>query len=296
MKKTILLQILIIILFSNVSMPAHAQNTNSQAFQVAVTGKGRPMLFIPGATCSGDEWKETVAHYAKTNQCHVFTFAGYAGVAPLTEGPYLETFKSALIGYIKNNNLNRVILVGHSIGGMLSLWIASELHERLEKVIVVDALPFFAGAMNPNAKSGFNKEHAEAMLAAYNKQNDQQLKAGQLAVTRTMCADSTKWNMIAEWGARSDRKTMAYSMSEMMGTDLREQIAAIKVPVLVLAAFKPQEQYPQFTKEYVETTFKKQYEKCAPCIIHVSANAKHFLMYDAPEWFLAEIDTFTRTR
>ena len=85
-------------------------------------------------------------------------------------------------------------------------------------------------------------------------------------------------------------------MSEMMGTDLREQIAAIKVPVLVLAAFKPQEQYPQFTKEYVEATFKKQYEKCTPCVVRVSANAKHFLMYDAPEWFLAEIDNFTRTR
>lgn len=294
MKKTLLLQTLVIIFFSIVRISAHAQNTNSPAFQVKVIGKGQPMLFVPGATCSGDEWRETVAHYAKNYQCHVFTFAGYAGVAPLTEGPYLETFKSSLIAYIKNENLNHVILVGHSIGGFLSLWIASELHERLEKLIIVDALPFFAGVMNPNAKSGFNKEQAQSMLADYNKLNDQQLKAYQLKITRTLCADSTKWDMIAEWGATSDRKTMAYSMSEMMGIDLREEITSIKVPVLVLAAYMPLEQYPQFTKEYVDATFKKQYDKCKKCVIHVSSNAKHFLMYDSPQWFLEEMDNFTK--
>jgi len=294
MKKTLILQTLVIIFFSIGYISTYAQNTNSAAFQVKVIGKGQPMLLIPGATCSGDVWQETVAHYAKNYQCHVFTFAGYAGVASLPKAPYLETFKSSLIAYIKDNNLQHVILVGHSIGGFLSLWIASELPDRLEKLVVVDALPFFAGAMNPNAKSGFNEAQAQSMLNNFNKLNDQQLKAYQLQVSRTLCADSTKWDMIAEWGAKSDRKTMAYSMSEMMGNDLREGIALIKVPVLVLAAFKPQEQYPQFTKEHVDATFKKQYEKCNKCVIHVSANAKHFLMYDSPEWFLGEIDNFIK--
>ena len=292
MRKSLLLKFLLIVFFSIVRLSTNAQS--NPVFQVKVSGKGQPMLFIPGATCSGDEWQETVAHYNKIYQCHVFTFAGYAGVAALAEGPYLDTFKSSLIAYIKNNNLNHVILVGHSIGGFLSLWIASELHDRLEKLVIVDALPFFAGALNPNAQPGFKKEQAQAMLAAFNKMNDQQLKAYQLQVTRTLCADSTKWDMIAEWGARSDRKTMAYSMSEMMGNDLRDKIASITVPVLVLAAFKPMEQYPQFTRESVEATFKKQYDKCKTCLIHISPSAKHFVMYDSPEWFLEETDSFIK--
>src|SRR4051812_39274869 len=171
MRKTLLLQFLLIVFFSIRHLPANAQS--NPAFQVTVTGKGQPMLFFPGATCSGDEWQETVTHYNKIYQCHVFTFAGYAGVPALAEGPYLDTFKSALIAYIKNNNLNHLILVGHSIGGFLSLWIASELHDRLAKIIIVDALPFFAGALNPNAKPGFNSAQAESMLAMYNKLNDQ---------------------------------------------------------------------------------------------------------------------------
>ncbi|SEV88205.1 Pimeloyl-ACP methyl ester carboxylesterase [Chitinophaga sp. YR573] len=292
MKKTLLFQILAITAFSFILISGYSQSISNPAFQVKVTGKGQPMLFIPGATCSGDEWQATVAHYAKNYECHVFTLAGYAGAVPLAEGPYLDTFKSSLISYIKNKNLHHVVMIGHSIGGFLSLWIASELRDRLEKLIIVDALPFYAGVINPNAQSGFNKDQAQSMLTAYNNMNDQQLKTYQLGIARTLCADSTKWDMIAEWGAKSDRKTMAYTLNEMMGNDLREGIASIKVPVLVLAAYKYSAQYPQFTSEYVEATFKKQYEKCETCIIHVSPSARHFLLYDSPEWFLNEIDTF----
>jgi len=261
-------------------------------FEVTITGHGQPMLFIPGATCSGDEWSATVAHFSKTHECHVFTLAGYAGRAPLDNGPYLETFKTELINYIKTKNLSNVILVGHSIGGFLSLWIASELHERLNKLVIVDALPFFAGTFNPNAKPGFDETQAKTLLEAYNKMDDAQLKTTQLLTARTLCADSTYWDKIATWGAQSDRKTLAYTITEMMGFDLRTQIAEIKVPVLVMAAYMPVKEYPQFTKEYASSTFTKQYANCSTCKIVVSPPAKHFIMYDAPEWFLQEIDTF----
>src|SRR5262245_37138744 len=45
--------------------------------RVEVTGKGRPMVLIPGLTCSGDVWRETVAHFADHYQCHVVTLGGF---------------------------------------------------------------------------------------------------------------------------------------------------------------------------------------------------------------------------
>jgi N-formylmaleamate deformylase len=237
------------------------------------------MLFIPGATCSGDEWNETAARYSKTYQCHVFTLAGYAGQAPLSNPPYLETYKNQIIAYINNNHLNHVILVGHSIGGFLSLWIASELKDHLQKVIVVDALPFFAAMRNPDAKNGFNEEQAKGLLAYYSKLDEPQLKAAQIAVAKGLCADSTKWEMIAGWGAKSDRKTMAYSMCEMLGNDIRQNISAIQVPVLVMGAFAANPLYPQFTSAYVQTAYEAQYQQCKTCVVHVTPSAKHFIMY-----------------
>ena len=261
-----------------------------------ITGKGQPMFFIPGATCSGDEWNETVARYSVNHKCYVFTLAGYAGQAPLAQGPYLETYKNQVIAYINENHLNHVILVGHSIGGFLSIWIASEMKDHLDKVIVVDALPFYAAAMNPAAKSGFNEDNAKRLQAYYDGLDDAKLKASQVMVAKSLCADSTKWDRIATWGSKSDRKTMAYSMNEMMGDDIRQNIATIHVPVLVMAAYAPNALYPQFTKDFVQATYSDQYKACKTCVVHTTPSAKHFIMYDAPDWYFNEIDTFISAR
>jgi N-formylmaleamate deformylase len=272
----------------------HAQPNKFNAFQVKVSGKGQPMILLPGATCSGAVWDETVSRYSKKYQCHVITLAGYAGVAPLEKPPYLDTYKNQIIKYITENKLNHVILVGHSIGGFISLSIAAEAEPHLDRVIVVDALPFYADVIRPGAINGFNEAQAKSMLDNYNKMDDAQLKATQLQVTKALCADSSKWNQIATWGATSDRKTMAYTFSEMLGYDLRQKISAIKVPVLVMAAFKGVPQYPQFTQENVLQTYRGQYSKCNTCVVKITPASKHFIMYDEPAWFNQEMDSFLK--
>ncbi|WP_316804845.1 alpha/beta hydrolase [Pedobacter nototheniae] len=294
MKKKILIIPVILIALFVTGNHLFAQTVSTKPFEVKVTGKGQPMLFIPGLTCSGAVWDETIARYSKNHQCHVFTLAGYAGVAPTTKTPYLDTYKDAIIQYIKDKKLEHVILVGHSIGGFLSLRIATELQAHLQKVIIVDALPFYAGMMNPNAKNGFNEEEAKKALANFDKMDYAALKASQFNTAKFLCADSTKWDKIATWGANSDRKTMAYSMYEMLGNDMRQNIAAIKIPVLVMAAFAPVAQYPAFTKEYVLSSYQQQYQQCKTCKVEVTPSAKHFIMYDAPEWFFSEIDAFIK--
>ncbi|KIO78489.1 hypothetical protein TH53_03560 [Pedobacter lusitanus] len=277
-----------------ISASLFAKDPATKAFEVTITGKGQPMLFIPGATCSGEEWKETVARYGKDHECHVFTLAGYAGVAPIDTQAYLDTYKTEIISYINDKKLNKVILVGHSIGGFLSLCIAAELKDHLQKVIVVDALPFYAAVFNPNAKAGFDEAKAKSRLANFDRMDEGKLKASQIMIASSLCADSTRWEMIAAWGAKSDHKTMAWTMTEMLGNDMRQHIASIRVPVLVMAAFKPRPDYPAFTKEYALSLYAAQYEQCKSCTVHVTPAAKHFIMYDAPEWYYQEIDTFIK--
>ncbi len=273
-----------------IGFTAKAQAT--KAFEVKVTGKGQPVLFIPGATCSGAEWDETVAHLKGKYQCHVLTLAGYAGTKPMAEGPYLETYKNEIKRYIADNRLEHVIIVGHSIGGFLGIWIASEMKDHLAKVVVVDALPFLAAVQNPNPKTGFDEATAKAMLDRYNMMDSAQMIKSQTVVAGYMCLDSTRWSSIAKWGQQSDKKTMAYSMTEMLGNDLRGTIAKISVPVLVMDAWAPNAQYPQFTKEYARQAYTDQYKECKTCTVHITDRSKHFIMYDEPAWFYKELDTF----
>ena len=277
------------------SFTSIAKDKKYDAFRVKVSGKGQPVLLIPGATCSGDEWNETVAHLSGSYECHVFTLAGYAGAPPLSKGPYLETIKNQVEQYMEDKKLNNVILIGHSIGGMLSLWIAADGNPHLQKAVIVDAMPFFAAAKDSNAVDTFDESKAIAMFDKLCKMSENQVKFQQMMTARFMCNDSTRWDAITSWGLQSDKKTMAYTMTEMNSKDLRKTISKIKIPVLVLAAYSKVPQYPQYTRESVIEMYTDQYKACDKCTVHVATDkTKHFVMYDAPEWYYKEMDSFLK--
>jgi N-formylmaleamate deformylase len=281
-----------LIFFASLAFGKEASYT---AFTVKVTGKGQPILLIPGATCSGDEWNETVARYKERYECHVFTLAGYAGTTPLPAPPYLSTITTQLKQYIADKSLHHVILIGHSIGGFLSLRLATEMKADLDKVLVVDALPFFAGVYNPNAPTTFSTELANETLAEYTKLDDKAFKANQLKAAQFLCRDSTYWDMIATWGAASDRKTFAYTITEMMTNDMRSEVAKIRVPVLVLGAYCAIPGYASYTRDGITRTYVDQYKACTTCTVHIAEDkTKHFVMYDNPEWYFAEADNFLK--
>jgi N-formylmaleamate deformylase len=275
------------------SAKLRSKEMSYSGFSVTVTGKGQPIILIPGATCSGAEWDETVAHYKGKYQCHVLTLAGYAGTKPLQNAPYLPEIKDQVARYIADHDLRNVVIVGHSIGGFLALCLASEMKDRLQKVVIVDALPFFAGVYNPNASDTFSVQQAEASYASYNKMTEKELKENQLKTAAFLCRDSTRWDLIAEWGSKSDRKTMAYTMAEMLGNDMRQKISTIKVPALVLGAYCAMPDYPMYSRASVVSLYNKQYEACKTCDVQIATdNTKHFIVYDNPEWYFASMDKF----
>lgn len=287
MKKIILTSLILLL----VTIAGIAKTYNS--FQVKISGKGKPILLIPGATCSGAEWDETIAVLNSKYECHTITLAGYAGVTPLADAPYLSTMKNDLLDYIKQKNLKNTTLIGHSIGGVLAMWMATEEHNYITKVIIVDAMPFFAAEFMPNAHEGFNKERAEQALTMYQSLTDSSMKAQQLGMAQFMCLDSTKWERIVDWGVKSDKKTLAYTMTEMNGLDLRKKVSGITAPTLVLVAYAPNQQYPSFTAKGVKDKFSEQYKACSMCTLMVSTNpTKHFIMYDDPKWFIEQVRNF----
>src|SRR4026209_2037431 len=83
----------------------------ASTFRVQVIGKGEPMILIPGLSSSGDVWKTTVIHYQEHYQCHVLTLAGFAGVPPLTDDAFLDHVKNDIISYIKENHLEKPVIV-----------------------------------------------------------------------------------------------------------------------------------------------------------------------------------------
>lgn len=172
-------------------------NNAQSSFSVEVKGKGEAVLLLPGFGCTGAVWDATVAELSKTNECHVFTFAGFGKVAPINS-PWLSQIKDDLITYVKSKKLIKPILIGHSLGGTLSLWMASQETTLFKKIIAVDAIPCAAALMIPNYKGDvipYENPQSKMMLGM----DDTSFNAMNAQSTSFMCLNKEKQKLINEW-------------------------------------------------------------------------------------------------
>ncbi len=265
--------------------------TAGSSFKVEVIGKGEPMILIPGLASSGEVWKSTVEHYKSHYRCHVLTLAGFAGVPPLPdEHAMLDTFKKDIIAYIRENHLDRPVIVGHSLGGFLALWIASSEPDLVGKTVVVDALPFLPAVFYPTMTSQtampFAIKTRQQMLAM----SDSQFIATQKIAFRMLVTDTTLADQASKWGIASDKGAVAEAVFEMRTTDLRSQISKIASPVLVFATWIAYA--PNQTHDGITEIFKDQYAQLKNYNLIVEDKARHFVMLDDPEGFFAATDRF----
>ena len=266
----------------------------SYSFKVEVHGKGKPMLLIPGLNSDGSVWDATVAKYQKNYQLHVVTLPGFAGLKPmnLSKG-FLKPLCAELLTYIEENKLKNPIIMGHSLGGFMSLLIAIKQPKLFSKIIIVDSVPFFAALQNPAA----TEENAKAMAKMTKKQmqsGTKEMLSAQLDMmmpSMTLSAEHIK--LLKKWGMESDGATTAQAMYELMTTDLREKIAVIKSPIMLLGAWIAYKNYGA-THQSVETNYRSQYSKVNDFQIYLTDVGKHFIMWDDPKFFYAKVDNFLK--
>lgn len=273
MKTKSLLLVFVSVLITQIS-------TAQKSFSVSVKGKGEPILLFPGFGCTGELWDETVAELSKTNECHIFTFAGFGDVPPI-ETPWLSSIKDEIISYVKEKKLKKPTLLGHSLGGTLSLWLASLETELFKKAILVDALPATAALMIPNYNGEiieYDNPQSKMML----QMDKNSFDAMNLQSVAYMCLNKEKHKVISNWMSMADRKTYVHGYIDMLNLDLRKEIAKIKIPVVILAA-------TSLGIDVVKNTYATQYQNLPTVKILYAENAAHFVMYDQPDWFIENV-------
>lgn len=280
---------IIIGIFVALSVTADAK---TYSFKVEKTGSGEPIILIPGLTCDGSVWDETVERLSRNNTCYVLTLPGFAGhdKIDITDG-YLNQVEEELSRFIKKEKLKDATLIGHSLGGYLALSLSANNPDYFSKLAIIDGLPFMGAAQNPAATEEMMKPIAKNMMTMYDTMTDAQYSQQQKMVLYTMITDPDKIDIAYEWGISSDRKTVGQAMYELFTTDLRDEIATIKAPTLVLGSWIGYKDYG-VTREMVMNSFNMQFAKLEGAKIKLSDNGKHFIMWDDFDFFIAEIEAF----
>ncbi|CAN5403201.1 alpha/beta hydrolase [soil metagenome] len=263
----------------------------AKAFEVKVTGKGPPMIFIPGLACSSEVWDDAVKHFSPKYECHVLTLAGFAGVKPV-EGPFLDTMRDGIAAYIREKKLAKPVIVGHSIGGFLCYMLALAEPELVGPLVPVDGMPCLAALMNPQVTDKEAKQMAKRMLQQSATTREQYLKQ-QAATLANWIEDKPLRERTAKWGADSDQKTVGAAMADMIGRDLRSEVSKIKPRMLIVTAPVA---FFNVTKEEARNRYETQVKAIPNGKVVYAEKSKHFVMYDEPEWLWKQIDEFLASK
>ena len=266
--------------------------TKHPAFQVTAVGEGRAIIMIPGLASSGTTWDVTVKHLRGQHRCLELTLAGFAGVRPI-QGPLLTEARDEIAQYIRDNHLERPVIMGHSLGGSIALDLASHYPDLVGPVIIVDSLPFLAGAW-------FQADtlvKAQPMIDQMRKGMEGMTHEQWVAMTRSgastnsMATSTTDQKTLIDWGLASDQKTVTDAMIELVSADLRPELSKIETPVLVLGTWVGLQSYG-VTKDAATAVFKEQYSGVKNLDFAMAEKARHFVMWDDPAWFNTQVDGF----
>jgi pimeloyl-ACP methyl ester carboxylesterase len=255
-----------------------------RSFTVEVSGKGPPVILIPGLACGGAVWAPTVARYRDTHELHVLTLAGFAG-RPATAAPLLATVRAELAAYIREHHLQKPVVIGHSLGGFLAVWLAATEPELVSRVVVVDALPFLPAAQMATATAQAVEPQAKMMRDMLAKAPPEAFVQQNRAALLTMVTDPKNVEPLAEMGKKSDQASVAQAMYELMTTDLRPLLSRVRAPTLVLAAADAPD---------VKATFEQQYAGLKGARIVLAEHARHFIFVDDAPFFFRQLDAVLR--
>jgi pimeloyl-ACP methyl ester carboxylesterase len=265
------------------------------AFHVTVTGHGRAMILIPGLSSSGETWDGTVDHFKDRFECHVLTVAGFAGV-PRVPAPMLDRVVDEIAAYIRDRKLDKPVIVGHSLGGFVALRLAIKYPDLPGRIVDVDG---YANYLRLTGQpSSPEQAKATADLIRQNMGHmapeayDAYVRSG--VATRMMVSKDPDFDRLVKWGLASDPSAVADALAEMFEVDLLPDLARIKAPTLVLAAWQS---YAQFTDHDRHLkTLHDQFDAIPGVQLELNDTARHFIMWDDPQWMFSRIERFLDAR
>jgi pimeloyl-ACP methyl ester carboxylesterase len=263
----------------------------SPRFTATVTGSGPDVVLIPGLASAGAVWEPTARRLAAHHRVHVLEVAGFAGTRAgvNASGPVIEPLTEAVDAYLAE--LERPTVIGHSMGGLIGLMLASRHPEHVGSLLVVDTMPYFGVLMyGPNATVDTVRPRAAAM-------RDQLLSGGQelyaqnepQMMKRLVKTDGPAAQAALAAAVSSDHRVVAQAVYDDLTLDVRGELAAIRAPVTLIYPYDPGMGVPPAAAD----SLSRDAYKALPGVKFERIDGSfHFVMIDQPDAFARAVDTF----
>ncbi|HYI42092.1 MAG TPA: alpha/beta hydrolase [Sphingomicrobium sp.] len=277
---------------SSEAVPVTSAEHRLAHISVVKKGKGAPVVLIPGLSTPRGVWDDLAPELAKRHTVYLVQVNGFAGDDPGANGKdgMLKAIVEELHGTLRRDAAAPAAVIGHSLGGLMGMMLASAHPDDVGKLMIVDSLPF-AGAM-------FDEESTvEAikpmlpllkgrMAAGYRGAEGQ---AAAEATAKSLTAKPQSAERVLGWIKAAHPGIAAAAMADALTTDMRPALKSIAAPVTVLHPAPALGKDPAATKAF----YRRQYAGADAELVGIP-DAGHFIMLDQPDRFAEEVKDFLR--
>ncbi len=248
-------------------------------------GEGPDLLLVPGLGSPPAVWDPVRDQLASEYTVHFVHVAGFAGREPSGDpDTIIDRAAQEIVTYLDCNGIESTAYAGHSMGGFLGLKIVSEHPDRLDRLVIVDSLPFFSLIYSPAATPELVKPQADQFRAQVIGQSEEEFAQSQRMGVRSLVKNAEYHETVVDWSLTSDRASFAGAMHALMTTDLRPELSGITTPTTVIAAanaFAP--------RSRIESLYGGAYADLQGAELTIIEDSYHFIMFDQPEAFSATL-------
>ena len=243
-----------------------------------VYGRGKPVILLHGWLGSWGLWQETMSFLGRYYRTYALDFWGFGESGKKRETYAVQDFVSLVDQFMEQLGIANAPLVGHSMGGTVSLSVAIKYPQRVSKVVVVGspivgsslAWPLKWAGYRPIAFMLFN------VMSAF--------RFGVRVASPVICRDERFADMMDRDLSRTTLESFLLSIASLRRTDLRPMLGQIKVPAMGMYGDRDVIVHP------------KQWEPMKRGIAHAHIErfpaAGHFPMLEEPQNFRERLKAF----
>ncbi|MBI5943995.1 MAG: alpha/beta hydrolase [Chloroflexi bacterium] len=243
-----------------------------------VYGRGRPVILLHGWLGSWGLWQETMAYLGAFYRTYALDFWGFGESGKKRETYAVSDFVRLVDQFMEQLGIRNAPLVGHSMGGTVSLSVAIQYPQRVSKVVVVGS-PMVGSSLAPLLKLAGKRPIAFMLFNMMPV-----FRAGMRLYSPFICKDPRFPAMMDRDLSRTTVESFLRSIASLRRTDLTPVLAQVKVPAMGIYGDRDVIVHPM--------QWHPMQQGIPQAVIERFPAAGHFPMLEEPTAFTQKLKSF----
>lgn len=245
-------------------------------------GEGEPLIILHGLFGMLDNWLTLGKKFAENYTVYIVDQRNH-GLSPHSDVWNYKSMSDDLLSFFEEHNIDKAVIIGHSMGGKAAMFFAGEHGKHVKKLIVVD--------MAPRAFPVQHDKILEALLSV-DLENLKSRNQADEALSRYIHDFGTKQFLLKNLSRKeNDNTKFEWKFNlPVIARNIHEVGAPISkganVPTLFIRAAK---------SDYITTSDEDEIKKLYPFSTVITIDSGHWVHAEKPEEFYQVVMNFTST-